>query len=203
VDRNALLIERRSAAPVDDDVAGLVDRASHHDDRAWRQLVTRFTPTVDAALRQVDLPAADREDASQLAWMRAFQRLGTLNDPRKLAPWLATIARRAALELARKRQRGRELAFDDDLHDFQDRESADGSGPEASVLADERRGAVREALATLPAARRELMAEVFAVPPRPYAEIASTLRLRVGCIGPTRGRCLDQLARCPCIRQLN
>jgi RNA polymerase sigma factor (sigma-70 family) len=203
VDRIALLVgERRSAAP-GDDIAGLVARAAGRDDRAWHQLVARFAPVVDAALRQVDLPPADREDAGQLAWMRAFQRLDRLHDPEKLAPWLATIARRAALELARKRQRGRDVAFDDDLHEqLQGDQDYEASEPEASVLAGERRAAVREALATLPVARRELMAEVFAAAPRPYAEIADVLRVRVGCIGPTRGRCLDQLARCPCIRKL-
>jgi RNA polymerase sigma factor (sigma-70 family) len=200
VDRKALSAGERLALVPRDDVAALVARASRHDEQAWHDLVVRFAHVVEGALRQIDLPAADREDAGQLAWMRAFERLHTLQEAEKLGPWLATIARRAALELARKRQRGRDVAFDDVLHD---RQGPDGSEPEASVLAHERQHAVRQALETLPRARRELMAQVFAVPPRPYAEIATSLQVRVGWIGPTRGRCLDHLARCPTIRQLD
>jgi hypothetical protein len=39
-------------------------------------------------------------------------------------------------------------------------------------------------------------------PPVPYAEISTRLGIPVGSIGPTRGRCLQQLRRHPAIAAL-
>jgi DNA-directed RNA polymerase specialized sigma24 family protein len=61
------------------------------------------------------------------------------------------------------------------------------------LLADERAGEVREALARLPWHWQRLLELLMADPPASYAEISDQLGLPVGSIGPTRGRCLARL----------
>lgn len=49
------------------------------------------------------------EDITQQVWMQVWQRLDSLKDPRRLRPWLAKIARHAAIDasIARKRHQRR------------------------------------------------------------------------------------------------
>jgi hypothetical protein len=46
------------------------------------------------------------------------------------------------------------------------------------------------------------MAMLIADPPVPYTEISARLGIPVSSIGPTRGRCLDQIRRHPAIAAL-
>ncbi len=49
--------------------------------------------------------AADAEDAVQEAFVRAYERLGSLRDPSRFGAWLLTIARHEAARVAAKRNR--------------------------------------------------------------------------------------------------
>ena len=68
------------------------------------------------------------------------------------------------------------------------------------LVALERRQALREALAELPGARRELLLLLLADPPVGYAEISERLGIPVGSIGPTRARAFDQLRKTRALR---
>jgi DNA-directed RNA polymerase specialized sigma24 family protein len=73
---------------------------------------------------------------------------------------------------------------------------------EQQVLVAERHTALREAFAHLPPCDQQLIALLIQDPPVPYAEISARLRIPVGSIGPTRGRCLGRLRRYPAIAAL-
>jgi RNA polymerase sigma-70 factor (ECF subfamily) len=78
-------------------------------DRAAREaLARRWLPAAYGAALAVLGRAADAEDATQEAFLRAFASLGTLRDPGAFGPWLVRIARNAALD-RRKRPRERPL----------------------------------------------------------------------------------------------
>jgi len=68
--------------------------------------------------------------------------------------------------------------------------------PDELILRLEAQNKVRTALATLDERCRRLLTLLFYRPdPAPYAEIAATLGIPEGSIGPFRARCLRKLRR--------
>ena len=65
------------------------------------------------------------------------------------------------------------------------------------LLAAERRQALRDGLAELPAGRRDLLLLLLTDPPLGYEEISTRLGIPIGSIGPTRARALEQLREDP------
>ena len=130
---------------------------------------------------------ADAADAVQMTWLRAFERLDSVRNPDRLGGWLATIANRECLALLRKARW--ETPDEAVAGDY----PAGGPGPEASVLVEELKGAVRAAVAALPGRRQQLVHALFYRPERDYVSLADELGMPVGSIGPTRGRVLRSL----------
>ena len=65
------------------------------------------------------------------------------------------------------------------------------------LLVSERRQALRTALAELSERCRDLLTLLFADPALSYEQIGDRLGMKIGAIGPNRGRCLDRLRRTP------
>ena len=193
----AMIVELR---PVDADlpVAELVARARHGDQRAWDALVERYAPLVWSVCRQYRL-GEDAGDVAQTVWLALVSQLGAIRDPAALAGWLSTATRR---ECARAARAARRLPAAGAVLDVADLPDERIGIAEEELLAAERRAALREAFAGLPAASRELVALLLVDPPLPYAEISARLGIPVGSIGPTRRRCLEKLRRHPAIAGL-
>jgi RNA polymerase sigma factor (sigma-70 family) len=154
---------------------------------AWRDLVARFDPMLRGIVRGYRLDAADVEDVVQTTWIRAHRNLDRLNDPGAVGAWLAITARREAL---RTLQRGvRELPSAEP----QPLEEPGGEAPEDIASRKERRTALRAAVRRLPGRQRELLSEMLRRPCSSYEEIALSLGMPVGSIGPTRERALSRL----------
>lgn len=87
-----------------DDVA-LVARARSGDERAFETLVERHQRMIyTAALRMLhDHDAAD--EATQLTFVRAFERLGSFRGEASVGTWLHRIAMNACRDLLRARRR--------------------------------------------------------------------------------------------------
>lgn len=175
---------------VSSDPTELVLAAGSGDRRAWEELVGRYSGLVWHIVLSYRLSAADAADVSQAVWLRTVEHLGDLRSPEHFTSWLATIARREALHVARAR--GREIP--NDLTEFLT-EVADPvtAGIDEAVLARELRDLVRAAFATLPDACQRLLRLLLRDPPMPYTEISTSTGLPVGSIGPTRQRCLQRL----------
>lgn len=174
-----------------DEVGELVRRAIDGDDAAWRALVDRYTGLVWSVVRGFRLDHAAAADASQTVWLRLVQHLDRIEDPRRLAGWLATTARRECLHSLRGS--GRELPNADLLDAPGVAPRADS--PEAHLLDSERELLLWRAVGGL-SKRCQLLLRVLAhEPDRSYADISSALQMPIGSIGPTRARCLDQLRR--------
>ena len=193
----AMIVELR---PVDADlpVAELVARARHGDQRAWDALVERYAPLVWSVCRQYRL-GEDAGDVAQTVWLALVSQLGAIRDPAALAGWLSTTTRR---ECARAARATRRLPAAGPVLDVADLPDERIGIAEEELLAAERRAALRQAFAELPAASRELVALLLADPPLPYAEISARLGIPVGSIGPSRARCLEKLRRHPAIAGL-
>lgn len=171
------------------DAADLVVRAAAGDRVAWEELVDRFGGLVWRVTRDFRLAESDRADVSQTTWMRLFEHIDRLDDPSRVGAWLATTARRECLRLTALRKRV-VLAHEGDA--FEGREAQQPAVDE-DLLAAERADDVRTAIEQLPPHWQRLIHLLMADPPLSYAEISEQLRLPIGSIGPTRGRCMNRL----------
>jgi RNA polymerase sigma factor (sigma-70 family) len=184
----------QAAAPCAPAVLTVLTRsAAAGDERAWRELVTRFEPMLRGVVRGFRLDPADAEDVIQTTWIRAFRNLDRLNEPAAIGAWLAVTARREAL---RTLQRGvREVLADEPRCPHE----PDADTPESSVLERERQAAVRAAVRRLRGRQRLLLATMIGRPGASYDELSETLDMPTGSIGPTRERALGILRRDPAL----
>lgn len=160
---------------------------------AWAELVRRHAGLVHAIARRSGLGPEDAEEVFQAAFVLAWRNLGLLDRPEAVGGWIATIARREAWRLRRRRaaEVGRTTG-----------DEAAGERPAAGPLPDEalarleRRAVLERALERLDDRCRELVRLLFfEEPPPAYAEAAERLGMPIGSLGPTRGRCLEKLRR--------
>jgi RNA polymerase sigma-70 factor, ECF subfamily len=103
-------------------------------------------------------PSAAR-DATQETFVRAFQRLHTLEAKDRPAPWLFGIARNVSLEFRRARRRLRRVLDDEPLEAWEDnRVTCSGAGsPEDDAISREALRHVQGALAALSHDRRTVL----------------------------------------------
>jgi RNA polymerase sigma factor (sigma-70 family) len=194
-DRRVAAARRRP--PVDaGDLERVVLAAAAGDRGAWSALIERFAARVRGVARAHRLAAHDVEDVVQATWLRLFEHIDTVREPRALGAWLETTGRRESLRILRERQR----EFPTTSEHVLDRPVAPVD--EQRLVAAERRAALAErraALATaleqLPGRQRALVSMLFADSAPSYQTISSSLELPIGSIGPTRGRALASLRR--------
>jgi RNA polymerase sigma factor (sigma-70 family) len=183
----------------DGTVAALVRRARDGDEEAWNQLVERFAPLVTSVCRRFGLPEPDLLDVGQSVWLALLEHLGDISDARALAGWIATTSRRECLQVvARKGARQRlELVGEFDVPTGDLAEDVT-----ELVVAEKRHAALREAFRSLSPLQQQLLLLLLHDPPLAYKEIARTLAIKVGSIGPIRGRCIEHLRAHPAVRAL-
>jgi DNA-directed RNA polymerase specialized sigma24 family protein len=126
-------------------------------------------------------------------------QLDKIRDPAALPGWLATTTRRECVRVLRAVRGPHAARYARDAETIPDDQA---QMAEQQVLVAERHAALREAFAHLPPCDQQLIALLIQDPPVLYAEISARLRIPVGSIGPTRGRCLDKLRRHPAIAAL-
>lgn len=180
-------------------VASLVDRARDGDQDAWNGLVDRFLPLVWSVIRVNGLTGADAEDVNQTVWLRLVEHLDQIRDSNALPGWIQTTTRHECWRVSRIRAR---VVPVDPLEPYPQDPRPEPDAVEDDLLLQERHRALREALAELPAGRRDLLILLLQDPPLSYAEIGESLGLPVGSIGPTRGRALAQLRNTSAFRSL-
>jgi len=179
-------------------VTDLVTRARTGDQQAWDALVERYAPLVWSICARYRL-AADAADAGQSVWLHLVEHLDDLRDPAALPGWLATTTRHECARVVRAAH-GPHAAVA--VLDDQNIPDENAVTAEQELLTFERHAALRAAVTQLPPRSQQLLALLTADPPVPYAQIAATLGIPVGSIGPLRRRCLDRLRAHPAIAAL-
>lgn len=160
----------------------LVRRCRLGDEAAWAALVARFSDYVYAILtRGFALDAAAAEDVFQEVFTRAFRRLATLEDDGAIKPWIAQLARRAAIDKLRSTR------ADADIEAIPEAGSAD-----RAFELIEQAVTVQRALAELPEPYREVV-ERFFMRDQSYRTIADELGLPAGTIASRISRGLAML----------
>lgn len=111
--------------------------------------------------------AADAEEVTQEAFMRAYQKFSSLRDPQKFRPWVARMSWRLALNWRRGRSRamGRDGAWVASRAGFDD--------PEERAVDRERERRLREQIDGLPEKLRSvlLLSSVEGLDARAVAEV--------------------------------
>jgi RNA polymerase sigma factor (sigma-70 family) len=171
------------------DVAGLVRAAAAGHQASWDRLVGRFSGLLWAVARAHRLGQADAADVVQITWLRLVEHLARLKDPGRVGAWLATTARRECLRVLRDAQRC--VPHSDELCD----PCGDETPTDHDLLIAERDRALRDSLLRLRPSDQALLRLLMADPRPAYDEIAATLNMPVGSIGPTRARALERLRR--------
>src|SRR6266487_661486 len=169
-------------------MADLLSAARAGSEDALIQIVNELSPLLWQVARSAGLSQGDAEDVLQTVWMRLITHLDGIHDAGALTGWLVTTTKREAW---RVRAAGRKLlpADQDVFADLPDK----GPGSEEQVIFEDQRRELWAALGMLSRRCQELL-RIMAFAPRPdYATVAAALGMRVGSIGPTRGRCLAKL----------
>ncbi|GAA0924769.1 RNA polymerase sigma factor [Virgisporangium aurantiacum] len=177
-----------------DVIAQLMAAAIDGDERAWNKLVERFSALLWSICRTYGLGPADAADAFQLTWLRLLEHMETIQEPARLAGWLATTCRRECMAILRRSRRVM-LSSDDALFD-----RVSGQAPEAdrATLLSDRDAELWLAFGRL-SERCQRLLRVLVVEPEDgapsYDMAAAVLDMPKGSLGPTRGRCLEQLRK--------
>lgn len=179
----------RSASPgAASGTAELLPAAREGDAAAWDEIVRRYSGIVAAKVRSFRLQDADAFDAMQMTWLRLAENIHRLCHPERLAGWLATTACRECLRILRQ---ARSTATPMEVLATHVADSA--PGPEQRVVEADTARALGRLIAQLPPTRRILLRALFADDAGSYTDVAQTVGVPVGSIGPSRARALQQL----------
>ena len=184
---------RRRGGRRDADTLEVVAAAAGGDERAWALLHERYGARVRTVVRFHRLPPEDVDDVVQTTWLRLIENIGGMRNANAVGAWLETTARRECLALLRRRNRERARPAEDGLLTEQPCEPV----AERRLVAGERRAALASGLARLPQRQRRLLVAMLAEPTPSYGEIAASLKMPIGSIGPTRARTLARLRQDP------
>ncbi len=169
------------------DLVREVGAAADGDAEAWGRLVRRYSGLVWAVVRSHGLTDSDAADAAQTTWLRLAENIDRLREPTRLPSWLATTARRESLQVARRASRVVPVGSDFDAR------SDAGPPVEDGLLNQERSNTLWSAFESLSPPCQSLLRVLMAEPAPSYVEVSAALGMPVGSIGPTRGRCLQNL----------
>jgi RNA polymerase sigma factor (sigma-70 family) len=144
---------------------------------------------VHAICRGHRLGRDDAADVNQVVWSRLVEHLDRIRTPDAVGGWIAATTRNECLRVLRAS--GRLVPIDDDAR--LDEADIRDAGIDTGLLVYERDRALMSAFGRLGHRCQQLLRLLMTDPTPPYDEIAAALDMPVGSIGPTRGRCLEQL----------
>jgi RNA polymerase sigma factor (sigma-70 family) len=137
------------------------------------------------------------EDVAQTVCLRLFEHLERIREPRAVPKWVRTTARHESLRFARGRAG---IASIDGLADGVAELPAEQIEIDVGLLRSEEARVVRQGLAELPRAQRELLLLLSVEPPLSYRRIGRILGMPTGSIGPMRARGLARLGKTVAVR---
>ena len=158
------------------------------DARAWERLLDKYERLVFSISLSYGLTTDDAADVTQITFTILLQNLATLPEGIRLAPWLATVARRHTWRLLARNRR-------------------EAVNPEEDLAENERLGGTVDhsqrwelaewlnyGLSMLDERCRQLLLALYFDAEQPsYVQVADHLNMPVGSIGPTRARCLEHM----------
>ena len=162
------------------------------DPQAFADLMQQYERLVFSIPFNYGFSRAEADDITQNTFVIFIENMERLQDDSNLGAWLATIARRQTWRHFRKKQRETSI-------DTHDEESASMFVVETDFNNLDRQNEVtmlHEALAQINEKCRQLLQALYFDMEQPsYEEIAQTMGMPLGSVGPTRARCLKKLKK--------
>ena len=172
----------------------LVDACLDGDQSAWNELIDAHAQLVYTVARRQGLGDADVEDVFQAVFMNLFRGLSRVRDAESIPKWLITSTQRECWRIGRKQGRDTTVELND--HDQVTPEQAEADTQRTDLEQLEEEHILRTALAQLGHPCEGLLNALFAEPGHEhYENIAESLGMPIGSIGPTRNRCLSKLRK--------
>ncbi len=174
----------------------LVKAARDGDESAWEAITLKYQNLLFSIPRRAGLGRDLASDVLQEVFTTLYIKLDLLEKPEFLRAWLITTTKHKTIHLIARETRGRPRSIDDDEADpaF---EIADGAPLADDVIIRlERERQIEEAFTHIDDRCRRLLMMLYLDSDKvPYAEIAESLGIPLGSIGPTRARCLEKLIK--------
>ncbi|GAA3606343.1 RNA polymerase sigma factor [Microlunatus ginsengisoli] len=159
------------------------------DERKMADLVALLTPILWHTARATRLDNATAEDVLQTVWLTLVRKADTIDEPLAVLQWLVITTKREAWRVSKSQTRTRP----EDLESTAAPLADPRTDVEAEVIGGQTQRLLWRQVEKLPDRCRTLL-RVIAFADRPdYAELAKSLGMPQGSIGPTRGRCLAKL----------
>ncbi len=170
----------------------LIVACRNKDTHAWERLLDKYQRLVFSIPLNYGLSHDDAADITQLTFTILLQSAETLREDSNLGAWLATIARRHTWRLLERYRR------EPTIYDIEVIRGLGWNNPSTTDALE--RWEVLEWLHTSltrldDRCHKLIIALYFDPQQASYSEIAERLGIPVGCIGPTRARCLKRLKK--------
>jgi RNA polymerase sigma factor (sigma-70 family) len=168
----------------------LVKACLHGEEDAWETLLAKYKNLIFSIPIKYGFSPEEAADIFQSVCLDLVYELDSLREPRALAGWLIRITCNKCYHFQKTKQRN-----------VRNNGSLEPSIASEEVLENrledlQREQALRTAIHSLsPQCRKLIQMLFFESPARPYEEIARSLTMAKGSIGPIRSRCLDYLRR--------
>ncbi len=170
----------------------LVEACLKGSGQAWEALLVRYQRLIYSIPLRYGLPEHDANDVFQNVSLLLWENLASIRDRARLGAWLVITTRRECWRMMRQHRQNITVSEGETL----DTLLPTGPLSEDEFLAMELQSQVRAAVEYMDGPCRELLTLLFYTEPRPaYSEIARSLALSEGSIGPTRSRCLEKLLK--------
>ena len=167
----------------------LVQDCLHGNQEAWSALIDKYKNLIFSIPIKRGFPRDDAADIFQTVCLALVSELPRLREPRALPAWLIQTTSHKCFQWQDKSWRSTKLQ----------EEMLSGGSPKVpeELLAElQREQIVRDAVSELSAQCRRLVELLFYhVPPSSYDDLAVSLEIPKGSVGPTRIRCLEKLRR--------
>jgi DNA-directed RNA polymerase specialized sigma24 family protein len=179
----------KRGGPSGQSLAALLRRACASDWAAWNELMGRYGRLLLHTARSMGLNDSDAADVAQLTWLRLWEHGHQIRDPECLPAWLTATARREGLRVALSGKRYVLCADPTTEH---------GEGVRAAVtdvypVDGDYEPVLEQALARLPVGYQKLIRLLMSDSCPSFTEVAATMDLPIGSIGPMRMRALQML----------
>ncbi len=159
------------------------------EERKMADLVGLLTPILWHTTRATRLDAVTAEDVLQTVWLTLVRKADSIDEPLAVLQWLVVTTKREAWRVSKNQARVRPEDMEASATPIAD----PSQDVESEVIGGQTQRLLWRHVQKLPDRCRTLL-RVIAFADRPdYAELAKSLGMPQGSIGPTRGRCLAKL----------
>ncbi|MBI3947474.1 MAG: sigma-70 family RNA polymerase sigma factor [Armatimonadetes bacterium] len=168
-----------------DDDAVLIARSKQGDREAFDRLIERYSTQIYNFAYRMSGNREDAEDIYQDAFIHAFNGIKNFRSDAAFSTWLYRIVRNVYLDEQKRRRSRQFISLEESIEtddgsiarDVQD----DGPTPDEIAEQNQRRRAVRQAIALLPDRQREIII-LYELQQCTYEEIADVLQINVGTV---------------------